>query len=36
MNVQYNVDLKAVLKNLSETEFYGDLFYKFRKSVSKT
>ena len=33
---KYNVGLKTLLlQGLSETEFYGDLAYKFRKIIGK-
>ena len=33
---QYNVGLKTLLvRDLSESEFYGDLMYKFRKIIGK-
>ena len=33
---KYNVGLKRLLlKGLSESEFYGDLVYKFRKIIGK-
>ena len=33
---KYNVGLKTLLlQGLSETEFYGDLVYKFRKIIGK-
>ena len=33
---KYNVGLKTLpLQDLSETEFYGDLVYKFRKIIGK-
>ena len=34
---KYNVGLKTLLlQGLSESEFYGDLVYTFRKIISKT
>ena len=33
---QYNVGLKTLLvRDLSESEFYGDLMYKFKKIIGK-
>ena len=33
---KYNVGLKTLLlQGLSESEFYGDLVYKFRKIIGK-
>ena len=32
---KYNVGIKTLLQGLSETEFYGDLVYKFRKIIGK-
>ena len=33
---KYNVGLKTLLlEGLSESEFYGDLVYKFRKIINK-
>ena len=33
---KYNVGLKTLpLQGFSEPEFYGDLVYKFRKSIGK-
>ena len=32
---EYYVGLKTLLEGLSQTEFYGDLVYKFRKIIGK-
>ena len=35
--LKFNVGLKSLLhQGLSETEFYGDLVYKFKKIMGKT